>query len=320
MADLFFREIFRLHGLPKNIVSDKDSRFISLFSQELFRLTHTKLTPSNSYHPQTDAQMEIMNKWIEGYLRNYATGQQTVWIKWLHLGEFCYNTTQHMSIGMLPFKALYGYEATSLMDLLLTNSRVSRAKDVIQESMDILHSLKENLQQAQNQQKMYADRHRTERVFGVDDMVYVRLQPYRKSTLNGNGVEKLKLRFYGPYKVLRRIGEVAYELELPQGSKIYKKFHVSCLKGALGQQVTPSTKLPPLNDEGKLILEPETMLDVREKRLRNKIIPKYLVKWKNLPIEDTTWEGVEIFKHLNLQLLEGKQHLSREDCHVPTHD
>jgi hypothetical protein len=72
VADLFFREIFRLHGLPKNIVSDRDNRFLSAFWQELFKLTGTELTPSTSYHPQTDGQTEIVNKWLEGYLRNYV--------------------------------------------------------------------------------------------------------------------------------------------------------------------------------------------------------------------------------------------------------
>lgn len=75
MADLFFREIFRLHGLPTFIVSDRDSKFISTFWQELFRLCGTKLTPSTSYHPQIDGQIEIVNKWVEGYLRNYVTTQ-----------------------------------------------------------------------------------------------------------------------------------------------------------------------------------------------------------------------------------------------------
>jgi hypothetical protein len=75
------------------------------------------------------------------------------WVKWLHLGEFCYNTTHHMSIGMSPFKALYGYEAISFMNLILADSHVPRAKDLIQENVDIMNSLKENLQRAQNQQK-----------------------------------------------------------------------------------------------------------------------------------------------------------------------
>lgn len=76
VADLFFREVFRLHGLPKTIVSDRDSRFMSSFWQELIRLTGTKLTPSTNYHPQTDGQTDIVNKWLEGYLRNYVSRQQ----------------------------------------------------------------------------------------------------------------------------------------------------------------------------------------------------------------------------------------------------
>ena len=76
VAKLFFREVFRLHGLPKTIVSDRDIRFTGAFWQELFRLVGTKLATSTSYHPQSDGQTEIVNKWIEGYLRNYVAGQQ----------------------------------------------------------------------------------------------------------------------------------------------------------------------------------------------------------------------------------------------------
>jgi hypothetical protein len=74
VAELFFREIFRLHDLPKTIFSDRDSRFMSTFWQELFRLVGTTLTASTSYHPQIDGQTEIVNKWVEGYLRNYVVG------------------------------------------------------------------------------------------------------------------------------------------------------------------------------------------------------------------------------------------------------
>jgi hypothetical protein len=75
VVDLFLKEILRLHGLPKNIVSDRDSRFMSAFWQELFRLVGTELTPSTSYHPQIDGQTEIVNKWLEGYLHNYVVEQ-----------------------------------------------------------------------------------------------------------------------------------------------------------------------------------------------------------------------------------------------------
>jgi len=80
IADIFFKEAFILRGLSRNIVSDQDIKFISAFWQELFNLFGTKLTPSTSYHPQTDGQTKIVNKWIEGYLRNYVSGKQ-VWIK-----------------------------------------------------------------------------------------------------------------------------------------------------------------------------------------------------------------------------------------------
>jgi len=92
------------------------------FWQELFRLVGTKLTPSTSYHHQTDEQREIVNKWLEGYLKNYVTGKQRAWVKWLHIGEYCYNTTHHMSIGMSPFRALYGYDALSFADMIFGDS------------------------------------------------------------------------------------------------------------------------------------------------------------------------------------------------------
>ena len=85
---------------------------------------------STSYHPQSDGQTEIVNKWIEGYLRNYVVGQQRTWIKWLHLGEYCYKTTHHMTnIGMTPFRALYGYDASTFADQIFGDSRPPRPRN-----------------------------------------------------------------------------------------------------------------------------------------------------------------------------------------------
>ena len=77
VAKLFFREVFRLHGLPKTIVSDRDSRLMGGFWQDLFRLVRTNLTPNTIYHPQIDVQTKIVIKWIEGYLRNYVSHHQS---------------------------------------------------------------------------------------------------------------------------------------------------------------------------------------------------------------------------------------------------
>ena len=93
---------------------------------------------------------------------------------------------------------------------------------------------------------MYADHGRIERHFEVGYLVYLHLQPYKKSTLKENGAKNLKLHFYGPYKVIKCVGKVAYELDLPKGSKIHNIFHVSCLKKAIGRNVVSNMDLPQL--------------------------------------------------------------------------
>ena len=137
--------------------------------------------------------------------------------------------------------------------------------------------------------------------------MYIRLQHYRQYSLQKKGVKKLKPCFYGPYRIIRKVGEVAYELELPPKSKIHNVFHVSNLKKTLGQHIAPSTELPPLDDEGLLILIPERIIQTRERKLRNRIIREYLVQWKELPPEDATWEGEQVLQHPSLKLLEDKQ-------------
>ena len=114
-------------------MSDRHSRFLSTFWKDIFRLTSIELTPSTSYHPQTDGQTEIVNKWVEGYLRNYIAGQKRSWVKWLYLGEDYYNSTYHMPIWMTPFYALYSYEPLSFIEFALSDSRAPLAKDWIEE-------------------------------------------------------------------------------------------------------------------------------------------------------------------------------------------
>jgi hypothetical protein len=178
--------------------------------------------------------------------------------------------------------------------------------------------LKDHLQRAQNQQKVQADKHRVKRTFEVGDLVYLRLQLYRQASIKRNGIEKLQPRFFGPYRISRRIGVVAYELDLPQGSRIHNVFHVSCLKKAIGQNIIPIETLPPMDEEGQLVLIPEEILEVREKRLRKRSIKEYLIRWKDLPIEDATWENEQILWEIGLELLEDKQFQSGETLMSPT--
>jgi hypothetical protein len=187
VVDLFFMEVFRLHGLTKTIVSDSDSRFMSTFWQDLFRLVGTDLSPSTNYHAQTNGKTEIVNKWVEGYLGNYIVGQQKAWVRWLHLGEYCYNTTYHMSIGMTPFMDLYSYESLSFVEIAFGDSRAPMVQDWVQQSQDILRELKDHLQRAHNQQKVQADKHIVECTFEVGDLVYLRLQLYMHDSIKRSG-------------------------------------------------------------------------------------------------------------------------------------
>ena len=158
------------------------------------------------------------------------------------------------------------------------------------------------------EEKQYVDRHRVERHLHVVELVYFRLHPYKKTTINAKGSENLKSRFYGPYKVIRKVREVAYELELPMGSKIHNVFHVSCLKNVIGQNILVSYTLPPLDDKGQFVLIRDKILRTRGRRLSNRAIKEYLVQWKDIPSEEATWEDEQILQHSNLEFLEDKKY------------
>ena len=111
-----------------------------------------------------------------------------------------------MSIGMIPFWELYGYDVPSFVDLEFGDSKAPKAKDWIHESQDILKTVKENLQMEENKKNIYANMHRVENTFEVGDLVFLRLQPYIKSSLKKSGAKKLKPHFYGPYRVIQIVG------------------------------------------------------------------------------------------------------------------
>ncbi|KAJ7514184.1 hypothetical protein O6H91_23G032200 [Diphasiastrum complanatum] len=257
----------------------------------------TKLCLSTAFHPETDGQTERVNQWLECYLRHFVCDQQTKWIDWLHLAEFSYNSTPHMSIGMTSFYALYGCEPTTPIDMELADVTMAAVPDELQNMQNILKANQDHMQEAQQKMKYYADKLRSFRGFHEGDYVYLRLQPYRQSVLKKTKSEKLSPRFYGPYQILKRVGELAYELDLPSITKMHNVFHVSLLKKHIGKNVQTVVELPPINEEGNLEVEPEAVVGYRDKELRNgKRIQQYLIKWKGLPPEDNTWEDHSYLK------------------------
>ncbi|PSS36078.1 Endonuclease [Actinidia chinensis var. chinensis] len=191
---------------------------------------------------------------------------------------------------------IYGQPPPDHNFMNVGTSQVAAVESWVKERADILRMLKENLQQAQHRMKHFANKLRTEREFAIGDWVYLRLQPYRQSSLALQRSMKLSPRFYGPFQVISRVGIVAYELKLPDSAHIHPVFHVSLLKKKLGHHVTPNPILPLVNDEGILQMEPIAVLDRRMTRRNNRAVIQWLVQWSRTFPEDATWIDYKEFQ------------------------
>ncbi|RVW63788.1 Transposon Tf2-2 polyprotein [Vitis vinifera] len=290
VAERFVEGVIKLHGLPKSIISDRNPIFISKFWQEFFQMSGTKLQLSSAYHPQTDGQTEVVNRCVEQYLRSMVHQWPRKWSNYLPWAELWYNTTYHASTGMTPFQALYGRLPPQIPIYHNGMSPVHEVDQSLEARDELLRQLKINLETSINRMKQIVDQKRRDVFFEVGDLVFHKLHPYRQQTAFKRAHQKLASRFYGPYPVIQKIGAVAYKLQLPEGARIHPIFHVSLLKNFVGELAEPSQELPPVNEEGVVILEPQHILDTRWVQRGNKFEEENLIQWKHLPVEDATWE------------------------------
>ncbi|GJZ68923.1 retrotransposable element Tf2 [Tanacetum coccineum] len=236
MSKAFLDNVYKLHGLPKVIVSDRDT---------------------------TEWSTEVVNRCVECYLRCMTGDKPKEWVQWVPLAEYWYNTSFHTSIKTTPYQVLYGQAPPAYVTYTIgdsANESVDRSL-VVREA--VIQLLKFHLLRVQDRMKVMADRKRTERVFGIDDLVLLKLQPYRQSTLRQHKHHKLAPKYYGPFKIIARIGEVAYKLDLPITFQIHLVFHVSQLKQFKGSVSQVSVTLPQCDSMGVIALEPVVVLDRR---------------------------------------------------------
>jgi len=296
VAEVFVSNIVRLHGMPTAIVSDRDPIFLSTFWKEFFALQGTQLKMSSAYHPQSDGQTEVVNRCLEQYLRCLCSQHPKTWAHQLPWAEYWYNTTFHQSLGITPFQALYGRPAPTMVNYLLGASVVDEVDRELQDRDELLQQLKINLQKASNRMKQQADKKRRDYVLEVGDWVYLRLHPYRQHSLFRRAHQKLASRFFGPYQILKRVGAVAYELDLPDTARIHPVFHVSLLKKQLGDMSRVTTQLPPFSTDNIPVLQPRLVKDYRWVKQGDKYVTEALVQWSSLPPEDATWEEVDVLR------------------------
>ncbi|GJT54622.1 putative reverse transcriptase domain-containing protein [Tanacetum coccineum] len=273
LARMYLKEVVTRHGIPVSIICDRDPRFASNFWRSLQKALGTSLDMSTAYHPQTDGQSERTIQTLEDMLRACVIDFGNGWVKHLPLVEFSYNNSYHASIKAAPFEALYGRKCRSPV------------------------CWAERMQAARDRQKSYADLKRKPMEFEVGDKVMLKVSPW-KGVVRFGKRGKLNPRFVGPFKVIKRVGDVAYKLELPEElSRVHNTFHVSNLKKCHADEPL-AVPLDGLHFDDKLqfVEEPIEITDREVKRLKRSRIPLVKVRWNSKRGPEFTWEREDQFR------------------------
>ena len=229
VAQLFFREVYRLHGLPTSIVSDRDTRFLSHFWRSLWKMVNTKLDFSSAYHPQTDGQTEVVNRALGDLLRCLVGDNVRSWDLKLSQAEFAHNHAVNRSSGFSPFQVVYSLVPRSPLDLIPLPNRTrihGKAEDFVQGLREVHQQVQQNLSQAAAKYKLDADKKRRHLEFDVGDFVWAVLTKDRFAVGDYN---KLAAKKIGPLEIIEKINPNAYRLKLPSHIRTHDVFNVKHL-------------------------------------------------------------------------------------------
>ncbi|GJT06870.1 putative reverse transcriptase domain-containing protein [Tanacetum coccineum] len=245
LARMYLKEVVTRHGIPVSIICDRDPRFASNFWRSLQKALGTSLDMSTAYHPQTDGQSERTIQTLEDMLRACVIDFGNGWVKHLPLVEFSYNNSYHASIKAAPFEALYGRKCRSPVCWAEVGEVQLTGPEIVQETTEKIIQVKQRMQAARDRQKSYADLKRKLMEFEVGDKVML--------------------------KVIKRVGDVAYKLELPEElSRVHNTFH--------------------------FVEEPIEITDREVKQLKRSRIPLVKVRWNSKRGPEFTWEREDQFR------------------------
>ncbi|KAI3758179.1 hypothetical protein L6452_05732 [Arctium lappa] len=257
----------------------------------------TRVKLSTTYHPQPDGQSERTIQTLEDMLRSCVIDFGGSWDSHLPLVEFAYNNSYHSSIRMAPFEALYGRKCQTPVCSLEAGEKQFVIPEIVQETADKVKCIRERLKAAQDRQKSYADKKKRSMEFQVGDRVLLKVSPW-KGIIRFGKRGKLSPRFLGPFKVLKRVGLQAYQLELPpELSIIHNKFHICYLRKCLVEEenVIPLSELT-IDEGNRCMEEPDAILERKSKKLHHKEVTLLKVQWKHHRGANVTWESEEDMK------------------------
>ncbi|GJY99348.1 putative reverse transcriptase domain-containing protein [Tanacetum coccineum] len=303
LARLYLNRIVARHGIPASIICDRDGRFTSNFWKSFQKALGTDVSMSTAYHPETDGQSERTIQTLEDMLRACVIDFGKGWVKHLPLAEFSYNNSYHASIKAAPYEALYGRKCRSPVCWAEVGEAQLTGPELIQETTEKIVLIKQRMQAAQDRQKSYADQKRKPMEFEVGDRVMLKVSPW-KGVVRFGKRGKLNPRYVGPFKVLAKVGKVAYKLELPQElSRVHHTFHVSNLKKCYADEplVMPLEGIH-VDDKLQFVEEPVEIMEREIKRLKRSQIPLVKVRWNSSRGPEFTWEREDLFKQNYTQL------------------
>ncbi|KAI3828159.1 hypothetical protein L1987_02256 [Smallanthus sonchifolius] len=244
-----------------------------------------------TYHPQKDGQSERTIQMLEDMFRAYIIDFGGSWDSHLPLAKFSYNNNYHTTIGMPPYEMLYGRKCQTPICWGEIGQKQLGSLEVVTATSEKFDQIKAWMKAVQDRQKSYADKRRRPIEFNIGDQVLLKVSHW-KGIIRFRKRGKLSTRFIGPFKILARVGEVAYRVELPDElSEIHQTFHVSHLRKCLADE-SAHVPLDDIEVDNSLnyIEEPVSILDRKEKRLRNKVIQLVKVQWKHRNVSEATWE------------------------------
>ncbi|GJW36043.1 putative reverse transcriptase domain-containing protein [Tanacetum coccineum] len=246
---------------------------------------------STTYHPQTYGQSERTIQTLEDMLRacvmDFGKGRD----RHLPLIEFSYNNNYHMCIKAAPFEALYGRKCRSPICWAEVGDTQLTRPEIVRETKEKIIQIKHRLQALRDRQRSYTNKRRKPLEFQVGDKVMLKVSPW-KGVIRFGKRGKLNPRYIGPFKIIAKVGTVAYQLELPgQLSRVHGTFHVSNLKKCLSDEplAIPLDEIH-VDDKLNFIEEPVKIMDREVKRLKKSRIPIVKVRWNSRRGPEYTWE------------------------------